>query len=174
MTKAASAAIAGLGLLMLVGNAAAQSSNSEPAQLAALKAEIEELRGVLPTQAHVMVDVDYHFSNLWFAARNGNWPLASFYLNETKGRLDWALRLRPARKLSSGQDLPLAPFIKNMEQSSLMQLKTAIANRDRKEFAAGYRQALAECYACHTAIEKPFLRPQIPASPATHIIGLQP
>ncbi len=35
-------------------------------------------------QSHAMIDVDYHFSNLWFAAQNANWPLAASYLNETK------------------------------------------------------------------------------------------
>jgi len=40
-----------------------------------LKAEIDELRGQLPSQSHAMMDVDYHFSNLWFAgrARTGRW-----------------------------------------------------------------------------------------------------
>jgi hypothetical protein len=31
-------------------------------------------------QAHVMADVGYHFANLWFAVKNGNWPLAQYYL----------------------------------------------------------------------------------------------
>ena len=48
---------------------------------AALKAEIDALRALVPSQSHAMMDVDYHFSNLWFAAANDNWPLAQFYLN---------------------------------------------------------------------------------------------
>ena len=34
-----------------------------------------------------MMDVDYHFANLWFAGQSKNWPLAQFYLNETRAHL---------------------------------------------------------------------------------------
>ena len=30
--------------------------------------------GLLPDQSHAMVDVGYHFANLWFAADKENWP----------------------------------------------------------------------------------------------------
>ena len=38
-------------------------------EISRLKAEIEQLRGRLPSQSHAMMDVGYHFSNLWFAAQ---------------------------------------------------------------------------------------------------------
>jgi hypothetical protein len=31
-----------------------------------------------------MADVGYHFSNLWFAGRGRNWPLATYYYNEVR------------------------------------------------------------------------------------------
>src|SRR4051812_23606399 len=37
-----------------------------------------------PDQSHVMADVGYHFANLWFAAEKQNWPLANYYLSETR------------------------------------------------------------------------------------------
>ena len=43
--------------------------------LAALSAELERLKQVVPDQAHAMQDVDYHFTNLWFAGNQGNWDL---------------------------------------------------------------------------------------------------
>src|SRR6266568_2288679 len=42
-----------------------------------------------PDQSHAMVDVGYHFANLWFAADKGNWPLAKYYL---QGRLPADIR----------------------------------------------------------------------------------
>jgi len=54
----------------------------------ALKAEIENLTRQIPDQAHAMSDVDYHFANLWFAGQQENWPLAEFYLNETRSHLN--------------------------------------------------------------------------------------
>jgi hypothetical protein len=66
---------------------------------AALKSEIDALRALMPSQSHAMMDVDYQFSNLWFAGTNENWPLAQFYLNETRSHLRWAVRIRPVRRL---------------------------------------------------------------------------
>ena len=48
-----------------------------------LNAEIEAIKAKLPDQAHAMQDVGYHFSNLWFARQEENWPLAEFYNAET-------------------------------------------------------------------------------------------
>ena len=50
---------------------------------------------MLPDQSHVMKDIAYHFSNLWFAAQAQNWPLAGFYLNETRSHLKWAVSPAP-------------------------------------------------------------------------------
>ena len=64
---------ASLGAIELGAAAQAQrpaAAAGEQAEIAALKAEIELLKGMLPSQSHTMIDVEYHFANLWFAARN--------------------------------------------------------------------------------------------------------
>ncbi len=63
-----------------------------------LVARVEALEGLIPDQAHLMADVGDHFTNLWFAGRAENWPLADFYLNETKSHLRRAVRRIPVRK----------------------------------------------------------------------------
>src|SRR5689334_6102151 len=68
------------------------------ADVAALAKELETIKGKLPDQAHAMQDVGYHFSNLWFAGKKENWDLATFYLNETRSHLRWAVRIIPKRK----------------------------------------------------------------------------
>jgi len=143
-------------------------------QISALKAEIEQLRGQLPGQSHSMTDVDYQFTNLWFAANAQNWPLATFYLNETRSHIGWTVRLRPIRKLASGQDLDLRPLQQAIEQSGLMKLRAALDKHDGKAFKGAYQHTLYECHACHVASEKPFLRPGIPTAPATHLIQMRP
>jgi hypothetical protein len=45
---------------------AAPKPNLDPA---ALHAEIERLKSIAPDQSHAMKDVDYHFTNLWFAGK---------------------------------------------------------------------------------------------------------
>jgi hypothetical protein len=156
----------------LVGGApvAAQA----PSDVAALKAEIEVLRRQLPDQAHVMTDVDYHFANLWFAGQNANWSLADFYLNETRAHLNWAVRVRPVRRLSTGQDLDLAGVLQGIEKSVLTDLRETIAKRDAAAFAQAYRAMSEQCSACHAASEKPFLRVRVPESPASHMINMRP
>ena len=90
------------GLVVVLGlsSAFANAQGVQPADVNALKAELEALKALVPSQSHAMMDVDYHFSNLWFAVVNENWPLASFYLNETRSHLRWAVRIRPVRRLS--------------------------------------------------------------------------
>jgi len=154
-----------------LGIDAVQAQNSTSPEIAVLKAEIESLRRALPGHAHVMVEVEYHFSNLWFAGRNGNWPLAEFYLNETRSNLNWMVRLRPLRRLSNGQDMDLAPIVKVVEDTALTSLRSAIGKLDIKAFEAAYRQTLELCYACHKMAEKPYLRPQIPEAPASRMIN---
>jgi hypothetical protein len=161
-------------MLLISFSARTRAEEISAADVAALKAEIAELRGQIPSQSHAMMDVDYQFTNLWFAVRHGNWPLANFYLNETRSHLNWTVRLRPVRKLSNGADLPLAPILKSVEQNGLAHIKAALDAKDRKAFSSAYRQTIEECYQCHQAAEKPFLRPHIPDGPATRIVDMQP
>ncbi|MEP7313068.1 MAG: hypothetical protein ABI859_10830 [Pseudomonadota bacterium] len=154
--------------------AADTDSPSANTEIAALKAEVEQLRALLPGQAHAMVDVDYNFANLWFASAKHNWPLATFYLNETRSRIGWTVRLRPIRKLGAGQDLDLRPLQAAIEQTGLAQIKTALENHDNKAFVVAYRTTMGQCHACHVASEKPYLQPHIPEHPASQMIDMTP
>jgi hypothetical protein len=155
-------------------SSAAQAPSDAAAKAAALEAEIAEIKGMLPSQSHTMIDVEYHFANLWFAARAANWPLATFYLNETRGRLNWALRVRPVRKLADSSELDLRPILKGIEEGAFAALKTAVDKHDTAAFEPAYRAMLAQCQACHVAAEKPFLRPQIPTAPPSPLIDMRP
>jgi len=134
-----------------------------PAEMQALRAEIKLLRELLPGQAHVMVDVGQHFSGLWFAAQNRNWPLASFMLNETLSHLRWGVRVRPARKLASGQELQLAGILDGLEKGVLDRLKDAVEKQNPDEFQKAYRTTIEGCNSCHRAAEKPYLKVRVPA-----------
>jgi hypothetical protein len=155
-------------------NALAQTS--KPAQdLQSLSAEIETIKGMLPDQAHAMQDVGYHFSNLWFAVQKENWTLATFYLNETRSHLRWAVKLKPKRKDSAGYEIDLQKLLEAFENSPWKQMEGAIAAKDKTDFERKYRWfGLDTCYSCHKASEKPFLKPQIPTQPETPIINFDP
>ena len=129
---------------------------------------------MLPSQSHTMIDVEYHFANLWFAGMAGNWPLASFYLNETQSHLNWAVRVRAVRPLAGGGEIDLRPILQGIEASALTELKSAIEKQDGATFESVYRQMLTQCHACHQAAEKPYLRPHIPTSSPSVMIDMTP
>ncbi len=159
------------------GAAHAQSASKagdDAAEIAALKAEIEDLKRMLPSQSHTMADVEYHFSNLWFAGKAGNWPLATFYLNETRSHLNWTVRLHPVRQLADKSPLDLRPILQGVEDGGLKNLRTAIDNKDGAAFETAYKGMLNQCYACHQAAEKPYLKPTIPQRPESMLIDRNP
>jgi hypothetical protein len=154
--------------------AGAQARPGQKGELAALKAEIARLKEVAGDQAHAMVSVAYHFDNLWFAGKAGNWALAEFYWNETRSHLRWAVRVIPVRKDSAGQEVDLRAILQAVENTPLKDLQGAIKAKDREKFAAAYRFTLEGCYSCHKAAEKPYLRPQVPERPAESAINFDP
>jgi glucose/arabinose dehydrogenase/cytochrome c1 len=133
--------------------------------------DMQTLGGRLPDQAHVMADVGYHFANLWFAGDRQNWPLASYYLGETRSNLRWAVRIRPVRKTESGATVDLNGILEAVDNTMLAEVEKAIANKDVAAFKTAYRRTIEGCYACHTASEKPFLRVQVPDAPSATIIN---
>lgn len=151
-----------------------QSAKGSPNEIESLRAEIKRLQEVAPDQAHAMISAAYHFNNLWFAARAENWPLAEFYWGETRSHLRWAVRVIPTRKDSANQEVNLKAILEAVENSPLKQLQEAIKLKDREKIVAAYKFTLDSCYACHKAVEKPYLRPQIPERPAETLVNFDP
>ncbi|PYJ59316.1 MAG: hypothetical protein DME24_13250 [Verrucomicrobia bacterium] len=150
------------------------SKTSDPTnQIAALRAEIDQLKGKVPDQSHAMSDVGYHFANLWFAGEKKNWPLAKFYLDETRSHLKWAVRIIPVRKTKAGE-VDLRGILEAVDNTLLNQIQKAIEEQDVKMFADAYKRSIEGCYSCHKASEKPYLRPRIPEQPEARIINLKP
>jgi cytochrome c553 len=161
--------------------AASSSGCDQPSPAAAsetadddLAARVKALEDLLPSQSHLMADVGDHFTNLWFAGRSRNWPLADFYFGETRQHLHWAVRRIPIRKDLQGKDVNLVNILDAFEKSQLAQLKKTIDSKDQSAFEIQYRESLTACYSCHKAADKPYLRPQVPAEPASKIINFDP
>jgi hypothetical protein len=71
-------------------------------------------------------------------------------------------------------DVDLKAILQAVDTSLLSEVGKAIDGKDLEKFTAAYRQSLEGCYSCHKASEKPYLRPQIPESPAAPIINFNP
>src|SRR5271170_4209758 len=92
--------------------------------------DLRTISGRLASQSHAMVDVGYHFTNLWFAADKENWPLASYYLGETRSHLRWAVLMHPVRKTKAGADVDLNGILDAVDKSFLTELGKTIESRD--------------------------------------------
>ncbi len=165
--------------LQLAGNLApvaeaADNLKNDSSELAKLHAEIEHLKTIVPDQSHAMKDVDYHFSNLWFAGQARNWPLADFYWKETMAHIKWAVRIIPIRKDSAGKEIKLEEILQAIEMTPSMQMGEVIKAQSGEKFEPTYRAILEGCYLCHKAADKPYLRPQIPQRPATSLVNFDP
>jgi hypothetical protein len=154
------------------GEPAPAAQTAPPA--AELAARVKALEDLLPSQSHMMADVGEHFANLWFAGEAENWPLAEFYLNETRSHLHWAVRRIPVRKDNQGHDIKLAEILTAFENGMLAPLKSSIDGKNKADFQKHYRDSLTGCYSCHKAADKPFLRPQVPVQPASPIVNFDP
>ncbi len=165
--------------LVLVGAATVPRAAEAPdpgdlaEQIASLKASNDHLRTLIPSQSHAMMDVAYHFTNLWFAGQHQNWPLAQFYFNEARSHIAWAVRLVPVRRTSNGE-LHLQEMFEAFDKTLLADVKKQIADKNGKQFKVAYRAALAGCNGCHTAAEKPYLHIVVPDKPEVHIVDFSP
>ena len=140
----------------------------------AATADVEHLKLVVPSQSHSMADVGFHWTNLWFAGQQGNWPLALFYFNEARQHIQWTIQIRPIRKDLEGRDVDLAAIFQAVDASTFAAVKIAIELKNSAQFATAYKGALEGCYSCHKSSGKPYLRPIVPTAPAQTIIDFNP
>ena len=142
--------------------------------LEALTAEVTRLRGVASSASVAMADVGFHWSNLWFAGKAGNWPLANYYYSEARNHIRWLIRINPMPKGPTGDLVDLQGIFDGLDTSVLKDVKDAIDKKDGTRFEAVYRQSLEGCYSCHKSVGRPYLRPQIPATAPQPIVNLDP
>lgn len=121
-----------------------------------------------------MTDVGWQFGNLWFAADKANWPLAGYFLGETRTHLKWAVDIKPVRTTKAGASLDLNGIWQAVDNTMLADLEKTIESKDIASFKTAYVRAAQGCYSCHAAAEKPFLRIKVPESPGAPIIDLDP
>ena len=173
--------LVGLGIARDITPAAAAQQREGGGRRAALPtldqlpAEVAQLKALVPSNSHIMMDVQWHWTNLWWAGKKKNWPLAQYYFNETRGHIQWLIRKSPVMKSQLDQkDVDIAGIFDGVDTSSLAAVKTAIENKDSAQFAASYRTMLESCYACHKSVGRPYLRPMIPTAQTQAILNMDP
>jgi len=82
--------------------------------------ELAALRQLIPTNSTIMMDVQWHWTNLWWAARKRNWPLAQYYFTESRGHIQQLVRKNPTlRNQVDGTDVDLKGIFDGIDTSSL-------------------------------------------------------
>jgi hypothetical protein len=140
-----------------------------------LPMEVAQLKALVPSNSHIMMDVQWHWTNLWFAGRKRNWPLALYYFNETRGHIQWLIKKSPImRNTTEGKDVDIASIFDAVDTSSLAAVKTAITAKDSVQFASSYKTMLESCYACHKSVGRPYIRPMIPTTQVQAMVNMDP
>jgi len=140
-----------------------------------LPAEVAQLRALLPSNSHIMMDVQFHWTNLWWAGKKKNWQLAQYYFNESRGHIQWLIRKSPTiRNQAEGKDVDISGIFDGIDTSSLAAVKTAIEAKDSAQFASSYKTMLESCYACHKSVGRPYIRPMIPTAQTQAIVNMDP
>ena len=155
--------------------AAQQGRNAAPPPtLESLAADVAQLKAIVPSNSHIMMDVQFHWTNLWFAAQKKDWPFAQYQFNEMRGQVIWLTRKSPTIRAQDGTDVDIKSIFDGVDTSSLADLKAAIEKKDSVRFVATYKTMIESCYSCHKAVGRPYLRPMIPTAPAQTAINLDP
>ena len=143
-----------------------------PPTLESLAADVAQLKAIQPSNSHIMMDVQFHWTNLWFAAQKKDWEFAQYQFNEMRGHIQWLMRKSPIIRGQDGTDVDVKSIFDAVDTSSLADVKAAIEKKDSVKFAAAYKTMIESCYSCHKAVGRPYLRPMIPTAPAMTVINL--
>lgn len=158
-----------------VAAVSAQQAAQQPAPtIESLSADVAQLKALVPSNSHIMMDVQFHWTNLWFAERAGNWPLAQDFFNESRGHIQWLIRKSPTVRDPDGKDVDIKSIFEAVDTSSLAAVKTAIEKKNRIQFASAYKTMLESCYACHKSVGRAYLRPQIPVAQVQSVLNMDP
>ena len=145
-----------------------------PPTLESLAADVAQLKAITPSNSHIMMDVQFHWTNLWFAAQKKDWAFAQYQFNEMRGHIIWLTRKSPTIRAQDGTDVDIKSIFDAIDTSSLADVKAAIEKKDGVRFAATYKKMIESCYSCHKAVGRPYLRPMVPTAPVQTVINLDP
>jgi hypothetical protein len=145
-----------------------------PPTLESVAADVAQLKAIQPSNSHIMMDVQFHWTNLWFAAQKKDWAFAQYQFNEMRGHIQWLMRKSPIIRGQDGMDVDVKSIFDAIDTSSLADVKAAIEKKDGVRFVATYKTMIESCYSCHKAVGRTYLRPMIPTAQAMTTINLDP
>jgi hypothetical protein len=101
-----------------------------------------------PGLGEIMTLTQMRHAKLWLAGQAGNWPLASYELDELNEGMQDAATFHPTHK---DAPLPIPALIDKMMKDPLLQLEKAIGARDGSGFSQAFDTLTDACNSCHRA-----------------------
>jgi hypothetical protein len=108
-----------------------------------------------------MNHLQLYTNKLWFAAKNQNWELAAFYLEETEETMEEV----------AGHDIVedgvrINEQMKTWGIPAIEPVEKAIESKELKSFELEYTNLITNCNGCHTATKHSFIKIKTPDAPA--------
>lgn len=125
--------------------------------------QLKTLGAIQPGLGTVMIEYANRYSDIYYAAKGSNWPLAAYQLKEMGEIQEVGETTRPGR----------ADALKAFEQSFLDPLEKTIEAKDFESFEAAFKSGIQGCNGCHAALGFPFIKYEIPSSPPSPL-NMQP
>ncbi len=119
--------------------------------------KLKTLADIQPGLGTVMIEYANRFTNAYYAAKGGNWDLASYMVKEMGEIQEVGETTRPAR----------ADALKAFEKSYFDKLNEAIKAKDFKKFEADFKNTVQGCNGCHAGQGFPYIKYQLPRAPAS-------
>jgi hypothetical protein len=104
----------------------------------------------------VMMEYNYRMTTMYYAAKGGNWPLASYELKEAKEIPEVGETTRPQ----------FAASLKAFEKADLdNKVAPTIKEKSFSKFKKAFAEMVVGCNACHAQWGKPFIHYVLPSHP---------
>ncbi len=116
---------------------------------------LRDMAEIQPGLGTVMMEYGKRFYIAYYAAKEGNWDLAKYELEEAKEIQEVGETTRPGK----------AQMLKAFEQSYLDPLEKAIDAKDWNAFEKAYSNAVQGCNNCHAATGHPYIKYVLPQTP---------
>jgi hypothetical protein len=118
-------------------------------------AKIKTLADIQPGLGTVMIEYSGRYTNMYYAAKGGNWGLADYMLKEAREIQEVGEMTRPGR----------ASGLKAFEQAYLDPLEKTIKAKDFKAFRTAFNLGIQGCNGCHASNGFPFIKFQLAKAP---------
>ncbi len=104
--------------------------------------------GYVPGLGEIMSANQMRHLKLWYAGQAGNWPLASYEIDELEEGFADVVRFHPKHKESPR---PLTELVPEFTAGPIRALRSAVDHRSQTEFAAAHDALTQGCNGCHVA-----------------------